>query len=855
MKAKSFSKNKTKLLLAALVIILLFLLMLSGFSNYTKKANNYNPYLKAMPKEYAKVISKNVDTNKVFQYGLVKDLGLRELLVFKTLPNDNEIKTDFTVELYPSNKRHLKTNSKFLTLNITKDAVVFNHNKKAFGVFKIVLPIVDIERLIIKQKPIKKGNPERTEVVEKPFKKLPNDEKELSGIEKNSQVTLPNPYSFIFKTALEEDKIETLPSSFKVRNDSLFNTQENIIEYSLKLGQTIIETKKPYSFWKLVNDYDKSMIKQIKFYGNNLVAQKDLINRFLEKEIPLGSVFNLSKLASYNALRKVFCNTCSEPGFFVFNNESMLFEPLYVSSNCLGKVNKVLEKPFIDNLNYTAMYIKALDEFSKTNFYDLIERKNDLFIRNLSLINDYYVGSVFDFDVIKANQKVIQKNLNPSTGLKPELVSINNKKMVISAFNVSNYPIEILGLYHANGKEISTLNQANQVLSQQKTIINIKLPRSFENLFVSKKKKIVGFVLPKHVYELRIKYKILGLNEIRESMIVPYQLDEVKEEDLFRSKTVINNHKHLIVNKEKREITFSKDSVVISSPLVIPNNYTFKLKSGTIINIIKGGKIISNSPLNFIGSKKNPIYIYSSDEKGEGILVLSERKKSILKYVNFDQLKNPKHGNWSITGAVTFYESPVDLEYVTVKNNRCEDALNIVRTSFTMKSVIISNTQSDAFDGDFVTGTISNCRFDNLGNDAIDISGSDLIIKNVVISNAGDKGLSAGENSKMNIDNIEISNSEIAIAGKDLSVVDAKNLKIMKTKLGFTAFQKKPEFGPSKITVKGITMTEIETKYLIESSSSLFVDGKKIETTQNVKDRMYGVEFGINSSETRNTPQ
>jgi hypothetical protein len=50
-------------------------------------------------------------------------------------------------------------------------------------------------------------------------------------------------------------------------------------------------------------------------------------------------------------------------------------------------------------------------------------------------------------------------------------------------------------------------------------------------------------------------------------------------------------------------------------------------------------------------------------------------------------------------------------------------------------------------------------------------------------------------------------------------------------------------------------MSDIEINYLIEGSSSLFIDNKEIETTQNVKDRMYGVEFGRSSAETRNTPQ
>jgi len=849
------SKTSTKLLIGIPILLLLLTIVFNGMLSQKLESSNYNPYINTIPEEYATLIENDKTRDSVFSSGIVKGYGLRALVIFKKQPNENELKCDFTVELYPSNKRHLKTNSKFLTLNITKDAVVFNHNQKAYGVFKAALPLVDIDSLIIKQKPIKKGRLVWSEAIEQPFKKLSNFKKELPVIKENSQLTLPNPYSCIFKTALEQNKIEAMPSSFKIRNDSLFSAQENIGEHSLKLNQTILEIKKPNLFWKLVNGYDKSLIKQIRLYGDNLVPQNDLINRFLEKEISLSGVFDISKLATYNALKKVFCKGCSDPVFFIFNKESMLLEPLYVSSKCLGRVNKVLEKPFIDDSNYTELYIKALDEFSKMNFHDLIKSENDSFISNLSLINAYYMDSVFDFNVIIANQKVIQKNLNPSTALKSELISIDNENMIISAFNVSNYPIEILGLYHNNNKEIKILNEVIQVSSGQKAIVNIELPRSFENLFVSKKKRITGFVLPKHIHELRIKYKILGLNRTHESVIVPYQQDVIEEEDLFRSKTAINNHKHLIIDEERREIIFSKDSITISSPLVIPNNYTFKLKPGTSIDIINGGKIISNAPLNFIGSDKNPISIYSSDKKGEGVLILSEGKKSILKHVNFNQLKNPKHGNWSITGAVTFYESPVDLEYVTVKNNRCEDALNIVRTNFIMKHVTISNTQSDAFDGDFVTGTISNCLFDNLGNDAIDVSGSDLIIKNVIISNARDKGLSAGENSKMTIDKVEISNSEIAIAGKDLSIINAKNVKILNTKLGFTAFQKKPEFGPSKITVKGITMTDIETKYLIESSSSLFVDDKKIKTTQNVKDRMYGVEFGVSSAETKNTPQ
>ena len=50
-----------------------------------------------------------------------------------------------------------------------------------------------------------------------------------------------------------------------------------------------------------------------------------------------------------------------------------------------------------------------------------------------------------------------------------------------------------------------------------------------------------------------------------------------------------------------------------------------------------------------------------------------------------------------------------------------------------MTDTRFEDTQSDAFDGDFVTGTIERCTFLNAGNDGIDVSGSKLAIKDIII--------------------------------------------------------------------------------------------------------------------------
>ncbi|MFC0603413.1 hypothetical protein [Winogradskyella pulchriflava] len=854
------NKNKTplKLLLGIPVLLLILSLFLTkNKDSLFTSINSINPYFPNMPNAYAQLLSKVEKNDSTFYCSVFEDLAIRELVIFKTFPSIVDVKQDFTVELYPLETRHRKEFTDYLTLNLTKDAVVFNSDNKAYGVFKMELPIIDIKKIVIKQNGNNSKNEPWYTTIEKPFRDL--DKKALTGILQDandkSQPYQPNPYISLFIKTLKNHNIDVLSSFYSERNDSLFKTNEDINDYCNSSGKTIGKITQHETFWNGINNREQGLLKQIKFVGVHSDQAKQLLMGFINESSAFEEVFNVEKLALFNALKNVFVDNCNEEIYLAYNTEENILEPFYVDSNCSWTVQKFVRKPNIKNHNYLVSLVKALDQVSNMDFYSTLIKDNVSFKYELALINNYNTNIVFNKDVIKANQNAIKKSLNPSSALKVELISVNPKKMIVSAFNLSNYPIEVLGLNHLDKKEITSLNPVREISSGQRDTITINLPRSFENLFVSKKKKVTGFVLPKHIYDLNIQYHIVGVNKNYATSIIPYQKSNNVKDDLFRTSTYTNNHQDIVIEEEKKEISFSKDSVMISTPLVIKKGYTFKLNPGTIVNIMEGGKIVSHSPLSFIGSETRPIKVYSSDKRGQGILVLSKQKKSTLKYVVFDQLRNPTHGSWGVTGAVTFYESPVELEHVSVKNNKCEDALNIVRTNFTMNQVSISNTQSDAFDGDFVKGSILNCQFDNLGNDAIDVSGSDLVIKNVIITGAGDKGLSAGEDSIMTVDGADIHKSAIAIAGKDLSIINAKNLKISETKLGFTAFQKKPEFGPSQITVNGVSMKGIETKYLIESSSSLFVDNKKIETTQNVKDRMYGVEFGRSSDETRNTPQ
>lgn len=860
---KSSSNNISKslgVILGTPILLLIVSFFLIGPSEEPVLIAEANNYFSNLPEAYRPTVDTHLNNRISESYTLTEkdsfvvlfdEKGFeRELVIIRTSPSKTELSNNFNIKLFPKSNSNSTGVSEPLEMTLSTDASIYKYRNSEHAVFKTKLPFIAIDSIKIVQILRNKRLKQWSSSIRPEFSEVKVETPGLSdgGIKKPVNALSP-----LLNHALIESGIQNDFKGYTIVSDSIFETYQNRFNTTTSSDQSILKIENPNKFWATLNIKGEDVGNLIEIKGKDADKAENLLKELQARTVDFQAVFNQDKLTSYFVLLNLFTSRCfSEPLYFIYNDSEDNFEPYFAHDKCIGGRYKYVTKPPINDPLFIQNYVNTIKAYTEIDYGSVLENNPSL-SNEIRWINSKHPSKTFNLDYVAINQMKLNKFLQQSTIIKPALISITKDRMVLSVLNVSYFPIQVTGLNHKEKKQVVDLNPVKEIKSGKLDTITIDLPRSFENLFVSKKKKTTGFLLHKHIYDLRLTFKTLGSDKRQYASIIPYQEKEAVAEDLFRSNDEQQNHPDLILNKEKKIVTFKKDSVVIQEPLILPLGYSFEMRPGSTINILEGGKIISYSSFNLLGTKGRPIKIFSSDKKGQGILVLNAKDQSKLRYVTIDGLTNPKHGNWSVTGAVTFYESPVDLAHVSVSNNRCEDALNIVRTSFSMTRSSISNTQSDAFDGDFVTGDIIDCYFENLGNDAIDVSGSDITIKNTVVSYAGDKGLSAGEDSKMTVSDVEIANSEIGVAGKDLSIVDIKRITIKDTKLGFTAFKKKPEFGPSSINVINHELENVEMNYLIESSSSLIVNGEKIETTQNVKDRMYGVEFGVSSAETRNS--
>jgi len=157
-----------------------------------------------------------------------------------------------------------------------------------------------------------------------------------------------------------------------------------------------------------------------------------------------------------------------------------------------------------------------------------------------------------------------------------------------------------------------------------------------------------------------------------------------------------------------------------------------------------------------------------------------------------------------------------------------EDALNIVNSKFNIKNIEFKESKSDSIDSDFSNGYMYNMKFKNIGNDAIDFSGSNVDIENVNFEKVGDKLISVGENSNINILNINAQNSLVGIASKDGSVVRASNITMKDVKLPFISFNKKFEYEPATMYLRDINIKKFKEKWLTDKHSKIYYNNSNV---------------------------
>ena len=298
------------------------------------------------------------------------------------------------------------------------------------------------------------------------------------------------------------------------------------------------------------------------------------------------------------------------------------------------------------------------------------------------------------------------------------------------------------------------------------------------------------------------------------------------EGDYFKIQDT-QNFKETINSKEMADLIgenkFHGKRAILIKSLDKKDNYNFE--TNLIKQKFENGEIIrSNNTILKINKLDQSLIIEQNDINDWVLFRKVNLNNWTIKYIaqketdSINQLKKQRFNKYGLTGCLNFYESILSNVKIDVINGSCEDSLNIVKSNGTISHINVYNANSDAIDIDFSRIEIDKIIVENAKNDCLDVSGGSYTIKNAKLSNCADKGISVGEKSNFEINNINIDSASIGLSSKDYSKLFALEARINNTITCYEATQKKQEFGGAFLKIMKLNCNG---KYLNDENSKV----------------------------------
>lgn len=578
---------------------------------------------------------------------------------------------------------------------------------------------------------------------------------------------------------------------------------------------------------------------------------QSLLEKFRSGELKTSEVFDVELMATYVALSDLFG---SYHGLH-FHNLRLYYNPLSrklepISFDTVGTLinqriayraggSYNLSKLFEDIVFVRAYFKKLQDMASKKYLEELLRENYDAMQEAVALIRRNTPDYRPNIDRYRDRREQIAKIL----ALDPIFVAYSDAKHPLS--NTKFLHLQLSVLQNLPVEIVAVVYQKRRIpLDGPDAIVTPKANRASAVPLVIPLTEAIT-VPPENLAELELVYRIPGIDKERIARLqtLPHPATVSSPQMTLENRPTGLEHPAFVLDEVNHRIIVRQGTWKVENPVTFPSGYTVTAEAGAELDLVEAAYLISFSPLHFIGDEESAIVVRSSDGSGQGLYVLrakdqSGSAKSKLKHVRFLNLTALKDSAGALTGAVTFYDSPVEFDNCLFSGNTSEDALNIVSSRFEINKSTIEKTLSDAFDSDFSSGRVQNTTFVDIGNDALDFSGSSATLQDITVSTCGDKGVSVGERSSVKGSKILVKNCQIGLASKDQSELTLSTVRVEDVTTLASAYQKKPEYGPAQMRLKDFTeMGKISMPYLIEKGSQIYINGEQITPKRKRQER------------------
>ena len=622
-----------------------------------------------------------------------------------------------------------------------------------------------------------------------------------------------------------------------------FEREHNITNYSIIKSIDDWDSREPGHISDLDLTIEYKEIKTIGPENNVALAKMELLFEAIKSENSedIKKLINIEDMAKYLALYALFNNNHPLTGDnlkYIYNLSTGKFRLIFRVEDSVRLMKGPISKFNYDLFN--SVYPEEWDLLSHKLFRVLLRDSSFRLKRDQQLLK---IINNWDKMIIEVTEKVFLENekiiLKQDNRAKSTLYKLERLKEVLNFHkNLTKNYLEYNKVYITRriGNNSNYFTIYNDSFSST-YLKSIKI-KNAEGIIFDKniEKFFPPLVLNSSMLPVKKKYKIeVGLKE--DDQVISFHFinqltgKKIDKKHIYYNKSsyksIINysyNNKNLFIKDDlSKTLKVKSGSYIITENIITPFGYKVLLEPGVKIKLAPDVSILIRGPLFAEGQEDNKI-IVSNLEKNKpfgtfSIYPINKNSKVKLSHFEVNGGNEALIDGIYFSGQISIHSANVFINYSSFLNSQSDDGINIKYSDVEIKNSIFMNNKGDQIDLDYCNGVFINNNLifekneisNNLETDGLDISGTDIDIKDNIFDNFSDKGISVGEKSYPFISMNIFNNNNLALAIKDSSIAKIENNTFNNNKIDISLYIKKKLYTTPKLILdKGNTNLNIK---------------------------------------------
>ncbi len=277
--------------------------------------------------------------------------------------------------------------------------------------------------------------------------------------------------------------------------------------------------------------------------------------------------------------------------------------------------------------------------------------------------------------------------------------------------------------------------------------------------------------------------------------------------------------------KVPESVVLGPGRVQIPTTRVFNSETRVKILPGTDLVMGRGASLIFRGHVDFAGTDQAPIYITSDGSGRWGGLVLQGQQTagSRLNYVYAFGGTHPTWRAFQYPGMINLHNSQnITLTGCRFGDNAGSDDLvhTVYVTDLKAENIWLEKAFSDAWDIEFSEGRLNKIVVVQAGDDGIDLMGSRLEMTNSALLAATHNGISAGEESRVQVSSSLIADTGVAALSKNASHLSFLRSLLYRNQSGLEIYQKASHYtGLSTIDAESLFAAGQQTPLILDEDS------------------------------------